>query len=60
MRTSTANSIKQPGFAQSAARIFNANDRMNQLLIEHLDPVAWTVKPPGKARTHALHAATGT
>jgi len=36
-----------------AARIFLANDRMNQILIEHLDPTAWrarppTAKPPGK------------
>ncbi len=31
--------------------MFAANDRMNQLLIEHLDPAAWTAKPPGKART---------
>jgi uncharacterized damage-inducible protein DinB len=37
----------------SAAQIFLANDRMNQILIEHLDPAAWkakppTAKPPGK------------
>jgi len=36
-----------------AARIFLANDRINQILIEHLDPTAWraklpTAKPPGK------------
>jgi len=36
-----------------AARIFLANDRINQILIEHLDPAAWgtrppTAKPPGK------------
>jgi len=36
-----------------AARIFAANDRINQLLIEHLDPAAWTAKPPGKVRTIA-------
>ncbi|HLB89259.1 MAG TPA: hypothetical protein VJK29_16515, partial [Terriglobales bacterium] len=36
-----------------AARIFLANDRMNQILIEHLDPTAWRAKPPGKARTIA-------
>jgi len=36
-----------------AARIFAANDRMNQLLIEHLDPAAWTAKPAGKVRTIA-------
>src|SRR6478609_3119318 len=38
---------------RSAVRIFAANDRMNQLLIEHLDPAAWRTKPPGKARTIA-------
>ena len=31
---------------QTAAQIFTANDRMNQLLIEHLDPAAWKAKPP--------------
>ena len=31
----------------SAVQIFAANDRMNQLLIEHLDPAAWRAKPPG-------------
>ena len=36
---------------QAAARMFSANDRMNQVLIEHLDPAAWTAKPPGKTRT---------
>ncbi len=38
---------------RAAIRIFAANDRMNQILIEHLDPAAWTAKPPGKARTIA-------
>ena len=38
---------------QSAARIFAANDRLNQTLIEHLDPAAWRAKPPGKVRTIA-------
>jgi uncharacterized damage-inducible protein DinB len=38
---------------QSAARIFAANDRMNQLLIEHLDPAAWKAKPPADSRTIA-------
>jgi uncharacterized damage-inducible protein DinB len=41
---------------RAAVQIFAANDRMNQMLIEHLDPAAWrttppTAKPPGKART---------
>jgi uncharacterized damage-inducible protein DinB len=38
---------------RSAARIFTASDRMNQMLIEHLDPAAWKAKPPGKVRTIA-------
>jgi uncharacterized damage-inducible protein DinB len=33
--------------------MFQVNDRMNQLLIEHLDPAAWRAKPPGKLRTIA-------
>jgi uncharacterized damage-inducible protein DinB len=36
---------------RSAAQIFAANERMNQLLIEHLDPAAWKARPPGKTRT---------
>ena len=38
---------------RAAVRMFAANDRMNQMLIEHLDPAAWRAKPPGKARTIA-------
>jgi uncharacterized damage-inducible protein DinB len=38
---------------QAAVRIFDVNDRINQMLIEHLDPAAWTAKPPGKVRTIA-------
>ena len=37
----------------AAARIFAANDRINQMLIEHLDPAAWKAKPPGKVRSIA-------
>ncbi len=33
---------------QTAAQIFVANDRMNQLLIEHLDPAAWNAKLSAK------------
>jgi uncharacterized damage-inducible protein DinB len=40
-------------FARSAVQIFGANDRINQVLIEHLDPAAWRAKPPGKVRTIA-------
>lgn len=39
--------------AQSAVQIFCANERLNQLLIEHLPSEAWLAKPPGKARTIA-------
>ncbi len=38
---------------RAAVQIFAANDRMNQLLIEHLDAAAWRAKPPGKGRTIA-------
>jgi uncharacterized damage-inducible protein DinB len=43
---------------RAAVRTFAANERMNQMLIEHLDPAAWTARPPsakpsGKARTIA-------
>ncbi len=37
-------------FAAAAVMMFAANDRMNQLLIEYLDPAAWTAKPSGKTR----------
>jgi uncharacterized damage-inducible protein DinB len=38
---------------RTALRIFAANERLNQVLIEHLDPAAWRAKPPGTARTIA-------
>jgi uncharacterized damage-inducible protein DinB len=37
----------------ASVRIFAANDRMNQMLIEGLDAAAWKVEPPGKTRTIA-------
>jgi uncharacterized damage-inducible protein DinB len=43
----------QTQLGRSAVEIFAANERMNQLLIENLDPVAWRAKPAGKARTIA-------
>ncbi len=36
-----------------AVEIFAANERMNQLLLEHLDPAAWRAKPPANVRTIA-------
>jgi uncharacterized damage-inducible protein DinB len=38
---------------QAAVQIFSANDRINQLLIERLDPAVWRAKPPGNVRTIA-------
>ncbi|HKM67770.1 MAG TPA: DinB family protein [Candidatus Acidoferrum sp.] len=38
---------------RAAVQIFAANDRINQILIEHLDPAAWKAKPQGKVRTIA-------
>jgi uncharacterized damage-inducible protein DinB len=38
---------------RAAVQIFAANERMNQVLIEHLDPDAWRAKPPGGVRTIA-------
>jgi uncharacterized damage-inducible protein DinB len=40
-------------FGRAAAKVFAVDDRMNQLLIERLDPAVWTAKPPGKVRTIA-------
>ena len=37
----------------AAVRIFAANERMNQMLIEQLDPAAWQAKTPGKVRSIA-------
>lgn len=36
---------------QAGVRIFAANERMNQMLIEGLDPAAWNARPPGNARS---------
>ena len=49
----TRQSKVQTHFGRAAVQIFAANDRMNQVLIEHLDPAAWRAKPPGKARSIA-------
>ena len=50
------NTVQSP-LGRAAVRIFVANDQMNQILIEQLDPAAWQAKlpakPPGYARTIA-------
>ena len=43
----------QTQLGPAAVKIFAANDRMNQILIEHLDRAAWIAKPPGKVRSIA-------
>jgi uncharacterized damage-inducible protein DinB len=43
----------QTQLGRSAVRIFAANDRINQILIENLDPAAWRAKPPGNVRAIA-------
>jgi uncharacterized damage-inducible protein DinB len=43
----------QSQLGRSAEQIFAANDRMNQVVIEHLDPAAWRAKPPGNVRSIA-------
>jgi uncharacterized damage-inducible protein DinB len=43
----------QTELGRAAVRIFAVNERMNQMLIEHLDPAAWRAKTPGNARTIA-------
>jgi uncharacterized damage-inducible protein DinB len=40
-------------FGRTAVQIFAANERMNQILIERLDPAVWRAKPPGNVRTIA-------
>jgi len=39
--------------AQEMAQAYSLNDRMNQLLLEHLDSRAWRAKRPGQGRTIA-------
>ena len=43
----------QTQLGQTAAKIFAANERMNQMILEQLNPAAWNAKPPGKARSIA-------
>jgi hypothetical protein len=43
----------QTQLGRAAVQLFAANDRIKQMLIEHLGPTAWRAKPPGKVRTVA-------
>lgn len=38
---------------RAAAQTFTVNDRINQILIEQLDPGVWRARPPGDARSIA-------
>ena len=50
----------QTQLGRAAVRIFAANERMNQMLIDHLDPAAWTAKmtaqAPGKNNVRTIAA----
>jgi hypothetical protein len=41
----------QTPLGRAAVQIFAVNERMNQMVVEHLDPAAWRAKPPGKVRS---------
>jgi uncharacterized damage-inducible protein DinB len=46
--------LPTPEFRQSLLETYAINDRLNQLLLEYLDPRAWQAKPPTRrARTIA-------
>lgn len=45
--------LGRPGAASAAVRAFAANERMNQMLLERLEPEAWKANLPGGARTIA-------
>jgi uncharacterized damage-inducible protein DinB len=40
----------QTQLGRAAVEMFAANERMNEILIERLDPAAWRAKPPGNTR----------
>ena len=44
-------------FGRAAVRIFAANERMNQVLIEHLGADAWKAKPPNHLRSSVRNIA---
>jgi len=49
-----APALPAPDFRHALLETYAVNDRMNQLILEHLHPRAWRAKPPGrKARTIA-------
>ena len=46
--------LSTPDFRRGLLETYTINERINQLILEHLDPRAWQAKPPGRnARTIA-------
>ena len=43
----------QTQLGRASVQTFTANDRVNQMLIEHLDPAVWRAKPPDDVRFKA-------
>jgi len=43
-----AAALPTPEFRQALLATYVVNDRMNQIILEHLDPHAWRAKPPGR------------
>ena len=41
-------SLSTPDFRQGLLETFAVNERINQLILDHLDPRAWRAKPPGR------------
>ena len=52
-KTELSKTAERAQLSQAAVRAFAANERMNQMLLERLEPKAWKAKPPGGARTIA-------
>ena len=49
-----ASALPSADLRQALLEIYTVNDRINQLILEHLDPGAWNARPPARnARTIA-------
>ena len=44
---------------QALLEIFTVNDRINQFILENLDPRAWKAKPPGRNPRNSTAPAAG-
>lgn len=45
--------LPAPDFLAALLETYAVNDRMNQIIIDRLDPLVWRAKSPGKVRTIA-------